>query len=362
MDNDALTELEQLFIRHHKSKDLPPSGKSTVAEDFALWKAQFPSGARIANKVIEHVRMENTNFRGVNFSGVTFIGCDLDGADFHKCVLEEVSFTGPGTMKRVDFSCAVLTRCTLDKRDLSEAIFDEAELSWCELVGANLRSATFDRAKLEWSDLRNVDVDSRTSFKDLAAVDQVFIDRYTLACLGSNTGGLTVGNRMKMVIVDDALELRGQFGGIWTLLHLAAIVIFLFPYAWFVLRHWAVASFGIQHEETNTIPLWQALAGFVYTGGGNWKSQPHEWDLATWSFGSFVVFSAYNVARMALLWKTKNLETQEEIRELPVVFSLQEHAWWKVMAYTVELGFWFALFATCVNTWHFLTMRIAVAD
>jgi hypothetical protein len=165
---------------------------------------------------------------------------------------------------------------------------------------------------------------------------------------------------MKMRIVDDVLTLRSQFGGIWTLLHLSAILVFVFPYVWFLIKQWTVASFGMHAKTESSMPLWMALAGFVWTGGGNWKANWQDWHFAPLSFGSFAVFALYNAARLALLWKTKNLETQEEIIGLPAEFSLQASPTWRSIYYATQIGFWAALCAAIINTIHFFTMRVPI--
>ena len=63
--------------------------------------------------------------------------------------------------------------------------------------------------------------------------------------------------------------------------------------------------------------LFEALCRYIVRGGENWMSTWHP----NWiPFLTFLLVATYNFARMALLWKTKRLETQEVVTNLPVRF------------------------------------------
>jgi len=123
---------------------------------------------------------------------------------------------------------ADLTRANLDGADLTHAVVRGSDFSWADLQRthfghADLRGTQFRNANLAEADLTGSSCDHETIFEG-AAVFDCEIDRYTLERL-KDYGGLTVGNRMDMIIYDSVAYLRASFSGLRLWGHLIALAI-----------------------------------------------------------------------------------------------------------------------------------------
>lgn len=238
----------------------------------------------------------------------------------------------------------------LSGADLSYAILTYAKLSGANLSGADLSGARLEGVTLIGADLRNVTVDALTLFTR-AKVKDCTIDRSTLESL-DKYGGLTKGDRMVMNIVDGTAELRKNFSGFMHWVHMLAMTAFVFPYAWFVIKHWSVARFT---QATGTEPLWRALLQFIWTGG-DWPSGGFNPCLFVFFCGSLF----YNAFRFALLAKTKRLELYEQITGLPPIFSLA--GGWRYLFLFVKFGVYANVGLMAYHTWHFMSQRIPLPE
>jgi hypothetical protein len=230
----------------------------------------------------------HTDFQKLDFTGAVFRRCKLRGlqftrsaiiaASFEECDLSESGFEEVSGLNASFHDC-----------DLNRANFNHATLEEARFVRSNIREARFQHAALDDAAFIGADMDAQTDFRGLKSCRHCRIDRYSLACLGFERGGLTDGNLMVMDVVDDVARLRQQFGGIWSLLHLASLAVFVFPYAWFLIRQWTVARFYAPHAHGETMALWEALGRFVIRGGENWRTSA----AINWlPFGTFVLILA----------------------------------------------------------------------
>lgn len=252
----------------------------------------------------------------------------------------------------IDLSKADLSHANLNGADLRNANFALANLSAAYLWIVDLSGASFHRAKLVGADLSGATFDYKTDF-DGAETDGCTVNRYQLERL-NDYGSLTVGNRMSMNIIDDVAQLRASYSGFSQWVHLAALVLFLFPYVWFVLVQWSNAEFLIPDAEAH-MPLWKALLTFIYNGGVNWQSG-FAFHL---SFIAFIFMACFNFLRAMLLWKTKQLELQQESSGLPAMFSLVSTRW----GITLKVAKWsfFAYLAIgLLNVGHFFTQDVPI--
>lgn len=357
MADKAEEKIKEIFADLPLANGMPSDTPSQPANVIDRWRERYHVSG-VEGLAASSVFLRAVRFQKINLTNVAFDGCDLRESKFDGSTLLRVSF-GQHDKDICRLDHAVFVDATLTgvifTGNLRNVDFRGASLKGCEFDRTNLRGATFDGASLNGVEFIAVEVDSKTKFNDLQNVERVKIDRFTLHCL-QNFGGLSEGNRMRMTIVDDAALLRSQFGGMWGMLHLAAVLIFLFPYTWFVVRQWTmVRAFG-DADPDKSMTLLSAIFGFIVTGGGNWKGP---WTIAWMSLLCFVLFTCFNLGRLALLWKTKKLETTEELTGLPVEFSLDddEH-WWGVLYHVCNAGFWVLLAATAYNTYHFLMMRV----
>lgn len=348
--------LEDLVnVLNEYAADIPLVGRPTTPAAINAWRGRNKP-EQIADYTFEGHDLRQVSFSNLKLTNIIFKGCTLTSADFSQCKLNHVSFSA-STVNHANFTHTEATKCDFKNCDLRRANFATAELSQCDFSGSVLTSANFDQASISDSDFRNVAVDSKTTFKDLKNVSGMKLDRYTLASLGEGRGSLTEGNLMKMQIVDDVAILRSQFGGLWAWAHLLAIVIFVFPYAWFLVRQWSIAVATPPAPDANSMSLLQALLRFIVTGGGDWK---HTWTPAVLPLVTFAFFFAYNMARLALLWKTKQLETQQMITGVPVEFSLQTAKPWNCLYQFARLFFIVAMLAAAINTFHFMMKQIPI--
>jgi uncharacterized protein YjbI with pentapeptide repeats len=311
------------------------------------------------------------SFSNLNFAGCAFFGCELSSADFAGCELRDAVF-GPSKEKPTSLRSASFTSVkaqnAIFKADAKGANFTNAKLAGAIFDGAILRGTHFNGASLGGASLIDAVVNSHTQFKDVENVNRTKLRRYTLACLGPEFGGLTEGNRMDMHIVDDVATLRSEFGGVWAILHFAAMIVFIAPYVWFLLRGYSVATFT-PAKGALTMPLGIALLRYIVTGGVNWQTS---WSPNPWSLVPFAAYAVYNVARGLLLWKTKRLETQEHVTRLPAKFSLADDVTiggkgvkltfkWNWVYQAVRWLLYFAIASVLANSFHFLSILIPVS-
>lgn len=343
--------------------------------------------ADLSNADLSNIRMAKVELTEANFSGAKLCGADLreahasattvfDDADMTNAKLTKSELTKPRFL-RTRLASAQLSEAILDEADFTGAWLESAQLHGTKLrnviaQGAHCWAAKFSGADLSNGDLSRADVrgcdfaqatlngtnllaaraNSGTRFLG-AKVVGCKIDRHTLESL-DKFGGLTTGDRMEMVIRDGVAQLRASYSGFLQWIHLSALVVFLFPYGSFVLKHWSVARFGLGASDS-TIPLWMALLRYIYNGGENWQSG---WHLSLLPFTAFIFSLIYNMVRGVLLWKTKTLEIQQEASGLPAVFSLT--GGWGFWYRAAKFGFYMNLGVVALHTVHFLRQRIPI--
>ena len=331
------------------------------------------SKATLTKTIFVKAKLFKVNFEGASLDGATFHGAvfkearldhadlrtihDIRHADLSSTILNYANLAG------TDLSAAKLNGATLSYADLTEADLSDAELrgahiefaelAQADLRKANLKGARLDGAKLDGADLRQASVDSQTVFNNASAL-RCRIERHTLLLL-RDYGELTPGARMDMDIEDGAATLRMSFSGFYGFVHLLALLGFLFPYVWFVLWHWGEAKFRLGGPK-DVITLWQALLRFIWNGG---QHLDVGFDLNAWPFSAFCFCLFYNIVRLVLLWKTKNLELRELATDLPVRFSLA--GWWNGLYQIAWWGFWINVVVVVLHTWHFLQQTIPIS-
>jgi len=113
-----------------------------------------------------------------------------------------------------------------------EIDFEKAVLKGSNFHGVkprhiNIRDADLSESDLGQLDLTHAQVNAGTILRG-ANVEDTIVDRYTLERL-ENYGGLTVGDRMRMKIQDGTATLRASFSGFLSLIHVSALLLFLYP-------------------------------------------------------------------------------------------------------------------------------------
>ncbi len=310
------------------------------------------------NSILEDTNLSGAELTKTDLTNAKLVGADLTGAH-GDCALNQATLTS------AILSRAILDHSSLEDAQLKRARVEEASLRKVNMKGARLQDAIlcstnfsgaiitdakFTSADLSGANLTDVIVNTGTSFTN-AKVDSCTIARHTLECL-TDYGGLTPGQRMVMNIVDDVARLRASYSGFQQWVHLIALTLFVFPYAWFLIKNWTHAKFSSADGES-TITLFFALIRFIWNGGQNLRDGL---SLNLFAVTLFGIALTYNTVRAALLWKTKRLELTQEASGLPAIFSLR--GTWGVLFQIARWGFYVNLFVVLLHTIYFLGQRI----
>jgi uncharacterized protein YjbI with pentapeptide repeats len=395
------------------------------------------SGATLVDADARHAllrgaRLHQAKCEGINLAGADLKGADLSNADLHRANLREgPAPEGPPRKKKdgeegavqADLEGAILRRIDLRGTNLSHLDFSGADfsganlegavLTWSLLRGADLSGTNLGQADLRDADLFGANLDAGTVMRR-ARVKNCKIDRHSLESL-DDYGGLTPGDRMIMDISDGVVVLRSHYSGFWQWIHLLALIVFIFPYVWFVFAKWTSAQFGagdighgvkvVLHEampemvdepekkHVPEIPLWEALLRYIYAGGHPGPVHEHVegetdcpavdpapamltledgtqrppteaeleafrpgwrtgWCIAPLAFSLFCFSFIYNLMRLVMLWKTKNLELRQEATGLPVPFSTL--GVWGALLKSMTIGFIINVVVVLMHSYHFL--------
>lgn len=292
------------------------------------------SGKSWQSIVFKEVKFKQCKFincfmNQVIFDSCQFMQCGYEDGGFIDCVFNGCSFTNE------DMSRVTLCKCTF----LGGTCLRHADLSGADLCDSNLLEAAFS---------------SDTTLAG-AKVMECRVSRQQLERL-SNYGGLTNGDRMDMVIEDPVAQLRSSYSGFWQWFHIAALVVFLWPYLWFIVTQWSRA--GFDHEgDANTLMLGAAIARFIFNGGENWQIGFNFHP----SFILFIFLMVYNGLRLIFLWKTKQLELDEQASGVPAqfVFDRSRFGWGWWYRKNRQFGYVYFLLGV-VNVLHFLRMDIVI--
>lgn len=312
-------------------------------------------GPEAVKKWREENKDSSLDLSGADLCWSNLIGVDLSGANLREAKLIGAALRN-SLLCGANLSKADLSGADLSRADLREANLSESELCKADLYKVNLSGAKLNKCSLYYTNLLSVKVNSETSFENIENAKKCKIDRYTIACLGKNRGCLTDGDLMMMKIHDDVALLRSEFSGIWGAIHLFAIISFSIPYLWFLIEHRIKASFERDLNE-NSITLFTGLLRYIWNGGIGWQKG---WNFEFISFSTFIGFFIYNSLRASLLYKTKKLETEQNVSGLPALYSLDDSKRWRNIYYVVKYGVVIYLVLVIVNVYHFLQMRFNV--
>lgn len=360
--------------------------------------------------------LSGADLQGANLVGASFPGADLVGADLQKTILREGT---PGVVPprekdappepRVDLRDARLMKVDLRGADLTGMDLAGVDLRDAKLAGACLAGAVLSNADLGGTDLQEavltgcdfvgVRFDATTLLRR-ARVKGARVDRHTLESL-KDYGGLTPGDRMQMNILDGVSLLRSHYSGFWQYIHLFALLLFAYPYAWFVFFEYGKARSGIPEKAEDfrqfialgaksgveeirnnpmagmagldakklelyvpdttprvkrEIPVIAAFGRFIWTGGDGWERDDYRCNIL--SFGIFCFSFLYNLVRFVMVFKTAQLTLHQETTGLPVPVS--QLGFWGRMVHAMEIGFLVNVVLVLVHTWHFLQQPIVV--
>ncbi len=373
-------------------------------------------GADLRRASLKNAVLSGADLQGANLVQASFPGADLVGADLQKAIFREGT---PGVIQprkkdeppepRADLRDAHLQKVDLRGADLTGMDLAGVDLRDAKLSGACLVGSVLSNADLGGTDLQEADISGcdfvgvrfdATTLLRRARVKGARVDRHTLESL-KDYGGLTPGDRMQMTILDGVSLLRSHYSGFWQYIHLFALFLFAYPYAYFVFFQYAAAesgvrewgeearvSFGTSMEKAEAfvksnpmlgggfaggggeapkdapkvaprsrveIPLWRAIARFIWNGGKDWEKG---YFLDPMSFGLFVFSFCYNLTRFVMVFKTAELQLHQEATGLPVPVSAL--GFWGKMVFAMEIGFCINVVVVLVHSFHFLQHPIVL--
>ncbi len=345
---NANIDLSGLTIENLNYTNLPKGiyigdAKNAIKKNFLYKFIPIRVGGLLRDYYDSKYLGKGIDLSGVNFKGSIIRNVDFTGADLSDSVLEKVHIY-KSTMIFSDLCYAKLTNSKIENTAMSHSSF----------YGTNLSQSVFVNSGLEDSDFTGSYITYTTRFSNCKVIG-TRIEKSRLETM-ENYGGLSVGNRMKMRITDHVATLRASYSGFQQWIHLVALIIFSFPYIWFVISLWIKAEFmKINSESFSSITLAEALSRYIFNGGIDWQTgfSFH------WTFITFIWMFIYNVIRGILLWKTKTLELQQKISNLPVEFTLPGSMWGGLYK-IANWSFVITMMIVILNTFHFMMMRVVI--
>lgn len=337
-----------------KDAEFIKSNLANAKLDHAILSDCILSRIDLSNVQLKSANLTNAVLKSAKLGSANLRDAKLDSAKLEQATLNSACLDH-ATLDNALLNRATLSNAHLEGTSLNGAVLQEADCTAAVLKGANLKKADLRRtnlsnANLEDADLREAQFDLRTQLPD-ATVTNCKIDRWGLERM-KDYGQLTPGQRMEMDIVDGVAKMRAAYSGFLQWVHVAALIGFVFPYAWFVVEQWSKAKF-LSESAADWMPLWKALFLYIWNGGVAWQSgaQLHV------SFLAFLFLLGYNVLRGVLLWKTKQLELEQEASGLPVMFSLGDSKLGITFKFATWL-FYVNLVVVALNLAHFFTQQI----
>jgi len=348
----------------------PVLGEPPPTTAIATFRKQHPKVDDWTNLDFDSLDLKGVDFSGLDLSGSRWVGCRMSSARMTDAIISNCYLeygTKPASFANANnahFERSDLSNTRIEL-DLQTAVFNGAELRGTNLNHSDLRGAQFRSADLTSAHLCNVRANTLTNLESLSSCLNCTVDRYFLNSLGPKQGGLTIGNQSDLIITDDVIRLRSEFGGFIGLVHLVSLATFVVPYLWFVGSKYAISNFVQSEHGSKTMPLLEATLRFISTGGDAWSTS---WGPNLTSLTCFFLVLFFNVVRGLLLWKTLSIERQEVITGIPARFSLDEYAlswkWirvrWGTILGTMEFFFWLMLLSVIVNTIIFLQTPVSI--
>lgn len=330
---------------HLQGADLTSANLHTAKLDTAILNQAILIDTNLTEAILCSATLLQTVFDRTRVSQADFTSANLRKISFSGYVLRDVVFIN-AHLEQADFTNASLANTQLRGAHCDNAFFNNTNLQ-----GAHLQGTFLLGASLQGADLRGAHVSVATTLRG-ARVEGCRIDRHTLESLEGH-GGLTRGDRMRMIIEDGVATLRASYSGFWQWIHIVALTIFVSPYVFFVAECLIRERFGLDIEGAR-VTLRVGLGRFIVNGGENLDT----WSLAPLVFAWFVFSLLYNLLRALLLWKTKTLELSEESSGLPAPFSLR--GTWLRLYKAAQWGFVANLVVVSLHTWHFLGTRVTL--
>lgn len=244
-----------------------------------------------------------------------------------------------------NFACSKIINSYIIESKFKYSLFDNSDLTDTEIIDCSFERCSFQDSILNGVELSNDVTFKSTNFKG------ALIDKYSLECITLEQ--IPNSSRVRMNCKDDVAELRLMYSGVYGLTNLIFLLVFIFPYCWFVLKMWGHAKFLLP-SNTESITLIGALGRFIVSGGTSWQTT---WEVSFLSCSLFLVAFLYNSSRFALLVKTISLEHRQKVRNLPVRFTLKTEKWNNIYWFNKK-AFVFNILAVAIHTFLFFLQKV----
>ena len=290
------------------------------------------------NLTIRNTVFRNCSFDGASFvdtvcHGVRFVGCSLESGHHRNWTLQPTSASSDrrrcafwNSQISGEFQGCDLRDTHIDYSVLAHALFHGCQaksvdfgvskLHHCRFVGCNLdlvkvrgkvTGCEFDSTSMFRADFQGAGFSS-TAFTS-CDTERMRVNRFDLERLGADYGGLTPWNRITMDIEDDFLKMSVRYAGVMQWVFWASVAVFAFPYAWFFIESYIASRAFPKGAEVKSRTILEALALFVWTGGGMDARRPDVFGLVL-----FAVSLSYYLIRFTLVRATSRLRQECETK------------------------------------------------
>jgi hypothetical protein len=288
-----------------------------------------------------NVRFQNCEF--VHIAGVTFTNCKFlnttvtvpgtasftdcnmisseartDNLIFNNCEVL-VSVLTSGASIRIEANCTTFDSCKFQYQTLSKV-----GLTKCRIIGCAVQSDCWNKVDFDNVEIRDSFFSSSMKFQKLTLL-KVVVDRVFIESLGESRGGLTDVDIRSMTVLDPIAELRLVFSGWMFYLHVLAMCLFFSSYVGFIvwkcLQAWMIPAGSIDAREY----LICSLGKFILFG---WVRDSGLLAVASSLVrgSTFLAFLIYNLARLVLLLKVRELEHRRNIVGIWPEFQMEGRA------------------------------------
>ena len=309
-DGAIFTEAE--FVRD----GFPPANLESVCIRGGSFSNTYMSGVKFSSKeTLCDVDFRDANLGGADLSDCHFLSCNFDRAVFSEFTVMQGSVFEMCGFSDAKFVDAIFKNVSFRGGSLDLHQY-KTDFSGASMRGVDVINIKWNEASFKGADCRGATI-YRCCFSGCDFSDTK-VDKFTLETLRDQ--GVSKSDELVMMVEDDLARLRIHFSGVWTMLHLFSLLLFLSPYMWLVIRLWPDASFSHLGEATY-IPLWKALALYIYNGGQAVAAGIY---VVHYTFYIFCFLLLMNGIRAALVIKTKSLEHVSEVSGQPSRFSFSD--------------------------------------
>jgi uncharacterized protein YjbI with pentapeptide repeats len=250
----------------------------------------------------------------------------------YSCRIEKSIFTNIFVSGNI--ANCLFSDCVLEMNQIEE-------VSNCRFQNSEFRTSQFCQS-MQNTHIFDCHFAKDFSFGHDLRVSNCVINRRSLQSLGPNRGDLTDGHMQSIEILDPLDTVRRKFRGIYFYLHWMSLIAFIAPIAVF-----AVMKVVMLHLDRTSerMPLIKQMLYYILSGG----MTSTELKISYMAIFIFLFYLIFNLSRGLLYWKLSDIETDEAIRQAPVVTPITQ---WKPFPYlwiSLRIGAWVTFILGLVN-------------